>query len=319
MKKSISKVLKITLPLGIGLGLVWFSIGKFNSEERIQLWNQIVNADQNWIWLSILISIISHLSRAYRWGFLLNPIGYKSNTLVNFCALMVGYTTNLVIPRSGEFVKTGLVSKHSKIPYQKLFGTVITERLLDLVMLLLIVCVGFLMNTQLLIQYIETSKIQPEKTLLLIGVICITLIIGFLILKKVEIAFFNKFKKMFNELYEGVLSIFKLKNWLSFTFHTCFIWTCYVLMFYVVKFGVTGTHELEISGVIIAFIAGAFAISTTNGGIGAYPIMVGLATSLFGIDKLNGEAYGWIIWGSQTILNIILGLVCYIYLSIKSE
>ncbi len=307
------------MPLGIGLMLVWFSIGKLSSEERNELWNQIINANQNWIWLSILISIISHLSRAYRWGFLLKPLGYQSNTLVNFCALMVGYTTNLVIPRSGEFIKTGLVSKHSKIPYQKLFGTVITERLLDLVMLLLIVCIGFLINTQLLLQYIETSKIQPEKTLFLTGIIITVLILGFIILKKIEIAFISKFKKLFNELYEGVLSIFKLKNWLSFSFHTIFIWACYILMFYVVKFGVIGVHELEVSGVIIAFIAGAFAISTTNGGIGAYPIMVGLATTLFGINKLNGEAYGWIIWGSQTIMNLILGLASYIYLSLKSE
>ncbi len=319
MKAQLLKILKTIVPLFIGVVLIWYSIGDLSQEQRVQLCDQIVSTDPLFLLLSLLLALVSHISRAYRWNFLLSPVGYQSDTKVNFAALMVGYVANLGVPRSGEFVKVGLVSKHAKIPYKPLLGTVITERLIDLVMLLLVVGLGFLLNSTLLISFLESRHISVSAMVMSLTFGVSLIVLSSYLLRKSDFKLFVKLRDFTADIYKGIGSVFQMKKRVSFIIHTIFIWMCYILMFYVVKFGVSGLENLSFSGVVVAFIAGSFAISTTNGGIGAYPLIVGLSLVLFDIDKIDGETYGWVIWTSQTLFNILMGVLGYIYLEVSAR
>ncbi len=319
MKKNITKALKIIIPLGIGAILVWYSLSSATSQELKDLWILITSADPFWVGLSVVIGLLSHVSRAYRWRYLATPLGYSSRLSTSFMAVMVGYLSNLGIPRSGEFFRAATLSNYESIPFQKSLGTIITERIIDLVMLLIIVFLAFVFNTQTLSTYFLDQNINPLKIVyvLLGGVFLMG--IGFLVIKKLKIPFIEKLRQFVLGIYEGMLSVFEMKNKGHFIVHTILIWIAYVLMLYVVKFSVPEIYDLSFSAILMVFVAGSLAMMTSNGGFGAYPLFVGLALLLFGVEKTVGEAYGWIIWGSQTLMNIVVGGLSFILLPIFSK
>ena len=316
MKFSFAKVLKTILPLGLGIFLIYYSLSDLSEKDRELLWFQIKSANLYWLFFSVFIGILSHISRAYRWKYLLEPLGYSPRFGVSFSAVMIGYTANLGIPRSGELLRAVTLSNYDKFPVQKVIGTVITERIIDLLMLLIIICVTFLFNTDLLLNYFEEQKIDPLKVVYSLILATIVLAVGFYILKKIKFSFLKKIKVFIAEIYEGILSVFKMKNKGGFIFHTIFIWFAYIAMFFVVKYCIPETVDLSFSAILMAFVAGSFAMSATNGGIGAYPIAIGLVFMLFAITKSNGEAYGWIMWVSHTLMTILVGGLCFMYLSL---
>lgn len=304
------------MPLGIGVFLIWYSLADLSSEDRQQLWNQIRFANPYWLLLSVFIGILSHLSRAFRWKYLLEPLGYSPRLIVSFSAVMIGYVANLGIPRSGELLRAVTLSNYEKLPTQKVIGTVIAERIIDLVMLMIVMLVTFLYNTDLLLNYFETQEISPFKMVYMLFVGLLIMVVGFLVLKKIKFSFLSKIKAFINEIYEGILSVFSMKNKGAFIFHTIFIWFAYIAMFFVIKYCITETTNVSFSAILMAFVAGSFAMSATNGGIGAYPIAIGLVFSFFATTKSDGEALGWIMWGSHTLMTILIGGVCFIYLSL---
>jgi len=186
LNSTLSKVLKIVIPLGIGLLLIWYSLSSITLSERLLLWNQIKSANPYWLSLSIIIALLSHLSRAYKWKFMLEPLGYKTSLSVRFSAIMIGYVANLGIPRSGELLRAVTVSKYEDIPVQKVIGTVITERLLDLVMLLIVMFVTFLCNTDMLLNYFEQQQIRPLNMVLSLLLTIGILGLGYYFLNKIN-------------------------------------------------------------------------------------------------------------------------------------
>lgn len=304
------------MPLGVGIFLIYYSLGNLSAEDRKLLWTQIKSANIYWLSFSVFIGVLSHISRAYRWKYLLEPLGFTPRLGVSFSAVMIGYVANLGIPRSGELLRAVTLSNYDKFPVQKVIGTVITERIIDLVMLLIIIFITFIFNTDLLINYFDQQKIEPLKMVYSLLIIAFVLVAGFYLLKKINFSFLNKFKAFVNEIYEGILSVFTMKNKSAFIFHTIFIWFAYIGMFFVVKYCIPETVNLPFSAILIAFVAGSFAMSATNGGIGAYPIAIGLVLLLFDITKSDGEAYGWIMWASHTLMTVIIGGLCFLYLSL---
>lgn len=264
-------------------------------------------ADSRWIYLSILFGILSHLSRAYRWKYLLEPLGYQPRLANSFMAVMAGYLANLGIPRSGEVLRGATISTYEKIPFDKAFGTIVSERIADLVMLLVIVTGSLLVQTDSMVAYFEEHDINPFFSIGLFLVLVLVAIFALRIVKRSQLAIFIKVREFARGLLEGMRSILKMKAKGAFIFHTVFIWLMYLLMFYVIKFTISETVSLPLEGVLAAFIVGTFAISTTSGGIGVYPIAMGAVLLIFGINQQAGEAFGWIVWASQTLLVIVLG------------
>ncbi|GAB2761201.1 lysylphosphatidylglycerol synthase transmembrane domain-containing protein [Salinimicrobium soli] len=318
-RKRLVKIAKTVLPLLLGVFLIWYSLSTATPAERAELWNNIKLADGKWVVLSLFLGLLSHLSRAYRWKFLLQPMGYDPKFANSFMAVMGGYLANLGVPRSGEVLRGATISTYEKIPFEKAFGTIVSERIADLLMLLLIVIFSFLIQTEGLLHYFQSHDINP---FLSIGVLLIAVLAGIIVLRIIKNSQHHlilKVRKFARGLLEGMRSILKMKQKIAFLFHTVFIWLMYLLMFYVIKFSIPETTDLSVAAIMAAFIVGTFAISTTNGGIGVYPIAMGAVLLLFGINQQAGEAFGWILWGSQTLLVIVLGGLSLLLLPLLNQ
>ncbi len=318
-KKSLIKLLKIILPLGIGIFLIYYSLSSATPEERDILWENIKSANPWFVLLSLIFGILSHLSRAYRWKFLLEPMGYKTGLLNRFMAVMAAYLANYGIPRSGELLRGALMTTYEEVPFEKAFGTIISERIADFIMLLLIVALALVSQTDLLLEYFAEKNINPLYTLGFLAAVVVLIFIGYKIIRKAKGGILLKIKNFATGLVEGMLSILQMKQKWTFIGHTLFIWIMYVAMFWIIKFTIPEIAGAPFSVILAAFIVGSFSISVTNGGIGVYPIAIGALFVFFGFSKEGGEAFGWIIWGSQTILNIILGALSFLLLPLLNR
>jgi hypothetical protein len=311
---NIKKVLKVIIPLILGGFLVWYSLTIVSPEELVQYFK---SANYWWIALGLLFGILSHLSRAYRWKFLLEPLGYKPRFINSTLAVLVAYLMNIFLPRAGEVTRAAVMTNYENIPFEKGFGTIVAERIADLAMILLVVgitlCIQFDFIWELL-----TKDFNPLKTFGSLALVILFFTAFILYIKKGKSKFSQKLKGFFLGLKEGVASIFKMKNKWAFIFHTIFIWVMYVAMFWATIPAVNGL-EVPIGGILIGFIAGAFSIAATNGGVGLYPVAVASALSLFGIDRVTGNAFGWIMWTSQTAMIVIFGGLAFLLLPIYNK
>ena len=299
--------------------MVWYSYEITSEEDRKQIIRYIEEADLFWVGLSIFIGILSHLSRAIRWNYLLEPLGYKPKIRNNVLIILMAYLTNLGIPRSGEVLRATALATYEKVPFQKGFGTVVTERVIDLLMLLTIILVALILQTDIILEFLEDKGIGITASLMVFvaGVFALGLLLIFLRRSNSKIA--QKLKGFVKGLLDGLLSIFRMKRKWSFLFHTIFIWSCYVGMFWVVKYTVAETAGLGLGEILVGFIAGAFAITTTNGGIGLYPIAVSKSLEIFGVSAVSGDAFGWIMWIAQTLMIVFFGAISFLIIPLLNR
>jgi len=303
LTQKTKRFLKIILPLILGVFLVWYSLSKVSLNELIIYLNK---ADYKWIFLGLFLGLLSHLSRAYRWLFMLEPLGYKIKLGNSIMAVFAAYLVNYSIPRAGEVARATIINNYENVPFEKGFGTIVSERIADLLIMMSIVLITLFLQFDFIYSYL-IAKFNLPKIMMAIGILLILSLIGLKILKESNSILAKKIKAFLKGLMEGVLSIFKMKKKWAFIFHTLFIWIMYVLMFYVTSFSVTELHGISIGTVLIGFIAASFSIAATNGGIGSYPLAIFAAFSIFSIPKEPSLAFGWIIWTSQTLMIIVLG------------
>lgn len=314
MKARTKKALKTILPIALGVALVAYSYLITSPEDRLQILKYIREANPFWILLSLGIGFLSHLSRAIRWNYLLEPLGYQPRVRNNLLLVLSAYFANLGIPRSGEVLRATGLSTYEGVPFQKGFGTIVTERVIDVIMLLFVILIALFSQTKIISGYLEESGFGLGASIgvILIGVAGLFIVLA--LLKKSSNPFFLKIREFLRGLLEGVMSIFHMKHKWAFIAHTLFIWTCYVGMFWVIKYTIPETISLNFGQLLVAFVAGAFAMSATNGGIGLYPIAVSKAIALFGISSVSGDAFGWIMWIAQTLMVVLFGTISFLLL-----
>ena len=287
--------------------LVWYSLSKVSIDTLIQYFK---DANYWWIALGLFFGLLSHLSRAYRWKFLLEPMGYKPDFGNSTMAVLVAYLVNYAVPRAGEVSRAAVMTNYENIPFEKGFGTIVAERIADLIMMLIIITITLFVQFDFIYELL-TKNFDPTK----IGIGLVILIIaGFIFtryVKKATSGFGLKIKNFVSGLIEGATSIFKMKQKWAFIFHTVFIWVMYVCMFWATIPAIEGLH-VPFGGILIGFIAGGFSIAATNGGIGLYPVAVAGALALFGIAEEPATAFGWIMWTAQTAMIIIFGGFLYL-------
>lgn len=313
MKRRVSKFLNITLPLLLGVFLVYYAYNSFTPEELETMKGHFKNANYNYILLATFFSVVSLWSRAYRWNFALEYMGYKSKTSTNLMAISIGYIMNLTLPRSGEFSRALILQKYEKIPFDKGFGTIVSERVVDLLCLLICVFMAVVFQYSVLKDFL-LERIPVQK-LLVLGLVLLT---GFI----VGVCFFLYsnwkpvlfVKRKIAGLIEGVMSIYKMPKKGAFLLHTLIIWITYILTFYLGIFALEETSGLSMGTVMAAFVAGSFAISFTNGGIGAFPLIISELLFFYGISQETGTAFGWILWSSQTALVVVMGALSFLIL-----
>ena len=176
----------------LGVFLIWYSYNNTTPTERENIFNAIKNANYFWVIISVILGFLSHFSRALRWNLLLQPIGYQPALLNNFMAIFVGYLANLGIPRSGEVLRATTLTSYEKVPFQKGFGTIIAERVIDVIMLLSIVLITAILQTEIIADYFAEKNINYTK-LIIAGVILIAVgVIFLLLIRKAKTGFFLK-------------------------------------------------------------------------------------------------------------------------------
>ncbi|WP_372473998.1 YbhN family protein [Capnocytophaga sp. ARDL2] len=311
--KSLKKITFTILPLLLGVFLIYKSFDLLTAEQFEKVKLHFKNAHYQYILLSLLFMKLSQASRAIRWSYAIQHLGYKTNFIANFIAISIGYMVNLTIPRSGEISRALILKKHKNIPFDKAFGTIVAERIVDFILLATLCFTGLLLNYKLLYQFaLQFINIRQLSLLLTITAIIGITILYFLLKTK-------KVRKFFNGFIEGLYSILKMKKRMPFILHSLFIWVAFILSFYFGTLAIDGTSQLSANAILASFITGSIVISFTNGGIGAFPLLIGQILLSYHIPLEDGTAFGWLLWSSQTLLVILLGAISLLYLSIFSK
>ncbi|MFM7683115.1 MAG: lysylphosphatidylglycerol synthase transmembrane domain-containing protein [Bacteroidota bacterium] len=313
------------LPLGLGIYLFWYFFSSMSEKSKELFFKALSEVNYFWIILSMIFLVLAHYSRAYRWKYVLEPLGYETNSMNRFYAVLIGYMVNLTIPRAGEASRVVMIGRSDRVPFTAGIGTIISERVIDMISLALITIITFVIGQKDFLRIkalIETNFGGTKETqsnliwiFLGLGMICLLL----LLIKKIRKRIF----KIIGELFQSSLSIFKTKNPGGYIFHSLIIWLCYIVSFMLPFYAFESTENLPMSCVLLAFIAGTVGISLTNGGVGSYPLLVGLVVGFFLVDKpaeeanAIGNALGLIIWSTQTFLVVVLGLISWWLLPVK--
>ena len=317
--KKLYHNLKIIFPPFLGIFFIYLSVVMTSDEERKLIISYILNADLKYIISAIFFGILSHLSRAFRWKFLLNPLGYYPRFINSILAVLVSYIANLGIPRSGEILRATTLSNYEKIPFEKLFGTIIAERLIDFIILLSLIFLTLSFQFESIWEILREKTFDLQK---LIAVIFILSLIFFGLKKflgKNNSKILTKIKAFIEGLIEGIMSIKNMPYKLAFATHTIFIWTMYFSMFYIIKWTIPEMQNLQIIQMLPSFVIGGLTLTATNGGIGIYPLSVAMTLSSFGISNESGLAFGWIVWTSQTLMIIFFGSLSFFILPLVNR
>tara|TARA_B100000809_G_scaffold22902_1_gene20054 strand:- start:19059 stop:20036 length:978 start_codon:yes stop_codon:yes gene_type:complete len=320
LELQLKKTLKKTIPLALGIFLIWISLSKLTEDDVQSVQNSFKTANYWWVLLSLVFGVLSHLSRAYRWKFMLEPLGYKPKFLNSAMAVIIAYLVNLGIPRAGEFSRAAALAEYEDVPFEKGFGTIVAERVADLIMYALFILIAFFAQYTLIKEKL-TEKL-PDNPLYTITTLVLLMVGAFIFIKwikKSEKPSIIKLKTFLSGLVVGVKSIFSMKKKWAFIFHTFFIWSMYILMLYVAKFAIPETAEISINAVLISFIIGTFSYAATNGGVGAYPIAIQSALILYGVPEVAGLSFGWIMWTSQTLMVLVFGGLAFLLLPIYNR
>ncbi len=306
---------------------MYWQFSRFDANQKAQFFIGLKTANYKWFVLAIFIGALAHLSRAIRWQQLLHPLGRKVGLGNRFYAVMIGYLANYGLPRSGEFVRGGLLLESDGVPFSEAFGTIVVERIVDtlclLLVFLLVLLFQFSQLQTLWVQYIwdpallKITALAANTTTLIILISAVVLFLGVLIFfrRKIGKFFTGKLGKFLTGFKNGILAVKRVPNPGWFIFHSLFIWTCYLLSLYTCFFCFPETSGLSLYTALILLLFGTFGVIFTPGGMGAYQIIITtLLIRMFESTTPAAAPFSWLSWGAQVITVIIF---CGIAVAIK--
>nr|WP_319400593.1 lysylphosphatidylglycerol synthase transmembrane domain-containing protein [uncultured Carboxylicivirga sp.] len=319
MKTRLSKLIQYIIFPAIGVIIIWQLYKDQKADEILQVLKNDV--DFRWIGLSVFLGLLSHLSRAMRWRMLIEPVERKPRLSNTFWAVMTGYLANLVFPRMGEVSRCGVISKYEKMSFTRVVGTVVAERLSDLLMLVLITVVVLILQFDLFVVFIHKHIHLEGLTTMLSSpffyiVIAVLVASVFLIIRFSErLSILKHVRNLWVKFSDGLSSYRKIKNVPAFIFHTLFIWTMYFLMIYVCFFSMDQTSKLTIDAGITILLTGSLGmIAPVQGGLGPWHFMVIATLKLYGITSDVGGVFALVVHAAQNAMIIVVGLIAFIVL-----
>lgn len=293
--------------------------GDVVSKVKVDIWKIIKEAFKKtnywWIFLSIVIALTSHWSRAVRWQMLFEPLGYKPKIGNAFGAVLVMYMANLAFPRLGEVLRCSILARYEKIPIQKSLGTMITERAIDVICLLGVVGLCLILQRQIFIEFY--NSFMPEggnSKFIILGGLAAAGLVALLLYKTGKLPFAAQIGNLVKGLWSGIISIKDLKRPGIFIMHTAFIWVQYYLMIAVCLKALPETSSVTFLAGFPMLFFGGIAMVAVQGGLGLYPYFISKILVMYGVAETVGYAFGWVIWSGQTALVIVAGLIAYFLL-----
>lgn len=329
-KKHLGDILKLVIFLGIGLFFVYWFLLKLDPTQRQAIWLSFCSANYLWVALAIVCALASHLMRAVRWQLLYHPIGYRPRLRNTFGSVMVAYLANLAFPRLGEVVRCATMNTSENIPLEKSIGTVVTERIIDVLAFGIIVVIGLLVMFGQAKDWIYDSLSQkfsslPSLTMIIVAAIALLLLafIAYKLFYKklLQFSFFQKIDQLLKGCIEGLKSIFHLgpRKTILFIFYSAIIYILYILGGLIILQAISETIGLGIRAAFVMYLFGSLGMMISQGGLGTYPVLVWQALSIYGISQEVGLATGWLLWSSQQAAVVVVGLAFYIYFSIAKR
>ena len=332
MKKKLLNAVKILFFLGLGFFFIWLFLRNLTINEKKDIIISFQEANYWWILVSVGMGLISHTSRTLRWKMMLKPLGYNPRFINVFFAVLIGYFANLALPRLGEVSRCGVLARYEKIPFQKSFGTVFTERAIDLATFLILFFinlalqfkkVGGYINEKIYTPLAEKLNIENFSSFLLIvflGALLIFFIFTFFLRKRIRhTKFYRKIKNIILGFGEGLKSLLKIDKPGLFIFHSVVIWLLYYLMTYVVFMCLPETSNLPLKAGLAVFVFATIGIMVVQGGIGIYPAIVAETLVIYMIPETKGYAMGWLLWTGQTMMIILAGIISLTLLPIINK
>lgn len=325
MNKLIKKTLKVALPIILGGFILYWVYRDFDFERA----KEILLHGTNWGWMffSLFFGVVSHVLRGWRWKQTLAPLDAYPKTSNCVDAIFVSYATNLVLPRIGEVSRCGILSKYDNVSFSKSLGTVVTERLVDGLCMLLITGITFLVQMPVFLTFFqETGTKIPSLIHLFSSVwfyIVLFCFIGVIVLLYYllnALSFFEKVKGVVLNVWEGVLSLRSVENIPLFILYTLLIWTCYFFHFYLTFYCFSFTSHLSFLAALVMFVGGTFAVIVpTPNGAGPWHFAVITMMMLYGVGVTEAGVFALIVHGIQTLLVIVLGIYGSLHLSIANR
>jgi glycosyltransferase 2 family protein len=331
-KAGFSTVIKFVFFLGLGILIIWLSLRNLTAIEKEEILKAFRTANYNWVILAIILGICSHLLRSLRWKLFFEPMGYNPSLKNTFYAVMIGYFANMAFPRLGEVSRCGILAKYEKIPFNKAFGSVITERAIDMILFILLFLLTLFTQIGTIDHYLDTkiypkiyAKIQDPALirLMVYGGIAFILLVVFILLVFRKRLFSSRLGEKIRHLiagfWEGLRSLSGIRNPYLFVAYSLLIWVLYFFMLYVCFFCFAETAGLSFGAGLSALVLGSVGIMITPGGIGLYPAIVQETLRLYGTTLTTGLALGWIAWTAQTSMILIVGGLSLLLLSFNKK
>jgi len=314
----------------VGLVLLWLVFRKIDVKEVAA---EIGSARYEWLLLSIILGVFSHIARAMRWNILIRSLGHKTDTPTTFYAVMVGYLANMAFPRLGEVTRCGVLAKKKGIPFNALFGTVISERVFDAVVLMIIIIAVIFLQLSLLNNFVDKYIVSyfsgmANQNNLLVTVLIVALVIVLpLVLFRIffskirNLHIYNKLIDFLKGLLDGVKTIIHMEHKWSFLGLTLVIWVLYTFMTFTAFFALEATSALDFTDAVTVMALGSLGmVAPVPGGIGAYQFIVkAILTEIYLVPSEPAVSYAIILWTAQSFMIIVLGAVSYYILVFKKS
>lgn len=330
MKKRLGDILKFVVFLGIGVFFVYWFLLKLDADEKAAIWQSFLSARWGWVWLVMLVSLVSHFVRALRWRLLFKPLDLHPTINNTFGAVMVTYLANLAFPRLGEVMRCAMLRTSERIPMEKSLGTVVTERIIDMLMFVVIVVLGFLLMFSSVKDFIYdalSQKFSSLPTLAGIAASGVVLLVAIFVIYKffhdklMKFSLYRKVVEMIHGCVDGVKSILHLgpKSTVLFFLYSLIIYFLYITGGWIILEAFADTEQLGLQTAFVIYLFGSVGMMISQGGLGAYPVLVWQALALYGIGESTGLACGWLLWGSQQVVVLVIGLAYLIYFSLLKK
>ncbi|MBQ3244757.1 MAG: flippase-like domain-containing protein [Bacteroidaceae bacterium] len=314
-------MVKTVLPIFLGALILYMIYADF---DFTQLWSALQGMDMFWFAVSTFFGIMSHVIRGWRWKLTLAPLGYRPSSSVCVNAIFVSYAANLVIPRVGEVSRCVILEQHEKIPFAQSLGTVVSERLLDTLMVLLITAVAVILQWPVFCTFLENAGFSANSEtlfssmggwlIILLSTAAIAVLLYFLVRK---MTLWKRFKSFLSNFIVGVMSLSKMKNGWLFVLETVGIWFCYFMQFYLCFFCFGFSEGLSLEAALLLFVAGSIAVVVpTPNGAGPWHFAIISIMILYGVAQTDASVFALIVHSTQTLLVAVLGIYALIMLQI---
>jgi uncharacterized membrane protein YbhN (UPF0104 family) len=326
LNKQLLRAIQYVFFLGLGLALLYWA---YKDVDVNDITNSLAHAKWGWVITSFGLGYVAMIIRGARWNILLEPMGYKVNTWSAIHSVAFGYCMNNIVPRSGELARCGLLNRSEKVPVDKLFGTVILERIVDLLLLgCFVILVFFTHSTEIRellnnISNINNSSPQEESNFgLYLGIFAVVGLIGAFVIFKYfgHLTIVQKILNFTKGMGQGLKSIFKLRRKGLFLLLSLGIWGTWILMSQCMMFALEETQELGFLDSIFFMVAASFGMLVpTPGGLGSYHITAKLGLEALGRSAAVGVTYGTITWAGKTVLELVMGAIGFIVVTRRGK